>query len=171
MKHYSLVALTLAAVALAACDSANSVSGPSRQADFSVATNAATGSSTSASRVITSTGGFLFVGSHSLVVAPGAVNQPTLFTMSVVGNNAHVKLQAFQGNRWKDEVNTFSAPVILHLSYAGLSVVDPSHLTIAYLVDGTATGPREYIFSFVDTVHQTVTAAVPHFSDYTIATN
>lgn len=177
MKRNILSVLAIAALAFTACDSADQLSGPGRSNDYSVTTNdysPITNSGTvssSGSAIITSSGGVVTAGGHYLVVSAGAVSQPTLFQISVVGSNAHVKLQAFQGNKWRQEIHTFSAAVTLTLSYANYFSGDASRLKIAYLIDGTETGRLEYVTSTVDTVNRTVTATLPHFSDYSVVTN
>ena len=119
-----------------------------------------------------SEGGVLALLNHVLTVPAGAVDEPTLFSMTVIQNGyVEVELTAVPKSLlrrlffWRkiEEVN-FAVPVELSLSYANATnVTDPSRLKIMRV---KSDGNHEILPSTVDRENKTVTADLDHFSRY-----
>ncbi len=108
-------------------------------------------------------GGSLSVGPHTLVIPPGALDEPTTITMvlptDLVGVNAV---------RFKPAGLEFQAPAALTMSYANCTLVGnllPKR--IAYTTDNLQI--LYYLLSLGDPLSQTVTGQLNHFSAYVLA--
>lgn len=108
-------------------------------------------------------GGSLSVGPHTLVIPPGALDEPTTITMvlptDLVGVNAV---------QFKPAGLQFQTPAALTMSYANCSLAGnllPKH--IAYTTDNLQI--LYYLLSVTNLVGQTVTGQVNHFSAYVLA--
>jgi hypothetical protein len=122
-------------------------------------------------------GGVLALLNHVLNVPAGAVDEPTLFSMTVLQNGyIEVELTATPKSLlrrlffWRrvEEVN-FNVPVELSLSYANATnVTDPSRLKIMRV---NPDGRHEILPSIVDLENETVTAELDHFSRYCMIAN
>lgn len=122
-------------------------------------------------------GGTLTLLGHTLIVPPGAVNSPTLFTM-LIGLNGYVEvhLEALSPSLLGGLLNIggrgFRKPVRVTLSYANASNVgDPNDLVIVHLPGWWGYSTAEPLPSTVDPVRKTVTAELDHFSRYALASN
>ncbi|HEX2166843.1 MAG TPA: hypothetical protein VHG09_06345, partial [Longimicrobiales bacterium] len=124
-----------------------------------------------------SDGGLLSILNHVLAVPAGAVDEPTLFSMTVLQNGyVEVELTATPKSLlrrlffWRriEEVN-FNVPVELSLSYANATnVTDPSRLKIMRV---NPDGRHEILPSTIDYEKKTVTAELDHFSRYCMIAN
>lgn len=124
-----------------------------------------------------SDGGLLTLLNHILAVPAGAVDEPTLFSMTVLQNGyVEVELTATPKSLlrrlffWRriEEVN-FNVPVELSLSYANATnVTDPSRLKIMRV---NPDGRHEILPSTIDYEKKTVTAELDHFSRYCMIAN
>lgn len=120
--------------------------------------------------VFGSNGGTLSTGAHTLYVPAGAVSGPTIFAIQVVsGQNIYVQLRAYD-NKTGEPVTVFATPVKLTLSYSQTYFTEPSVLSVIYLPNGLS-GDMVPMPSTVDQTTQTVSAWLPHFSDYTLGEN
>jgi hypothetical protein len=127
---------------------------------------------TTLAKLLGSDGGVLALLNHVLTVPAGAVDEPTLFSMTVLQSGyVEVELTATPKSLlsrlffWRkvEEVN-FNVPVDLSLSYAkATNVTDPSRLKIMRVKPD---GRHEILPSVVDTENKTVTAELDHFSRY-----
>ncbi|HEX6259790.1 MAG TPA: hypothetical protein VFZ51_03985, partial [Woeseiaceae bacterium] len=128
----------------------------------------------SISGIIGLTGGVLRLGGHTLVVPPGAVTVPTLFTISLpldpyVNVDLTATVQTLLGGLLNVGGRGFEKPVALGLTYKrATNVTDPSKLFIAYV---PRYGAAEKLPSVVDQANKVVWAALPHFSKYCMATD
>jgi hypothetical protein len=124
-----------------------------------------------------SDGGVLALLNHVLTVPAGAVDEPTLFSMTVLQDGyVEVELTATPKSLlrrlffWRrvEEVR-FEKPVELTLSYANATnVTDPSRLKIMRV---NPDGRHEILPSTVDPETKTVTADLDHFSRYCMIAN
>ena len=109
-------------------------------------------------------GGSLSVGPHTLVIPPGALEEPTPITMILPTDLAGVNAVQF-----KPAGLQFRAPAALTMSYANcnlLGILVPKH--IAYTTDNLQI--LYYLLSLGgDLLGQSVTGQVNHFSAYVIA--
>jgi hypothetical protein len=116
----------------------------------------------STTKTIGTAGGSLSVGPHSLVIPPGALDEPTTITMTLptgLGVNA-VKFQP--------EGLEFQRPAVLTMSYANCSLLGrllPKR--IAYTTDQLQI--LYYLLSLDNLLSKDVTGTVNHFSAYVIA--
>ncbi|HEX6134102.1 MAG TPA: hypothetical protein VFZ24_09065 [Longimicrobiales bacterium] len=117
-------------------------------------------------------GGVLELLGHSITVPPGAVTEPTMFTMTVIQDGyIEVDLTATPKSllrrlfSWSNPQDVqFAVPVELSLTYErATNVTDPTRLKIMRLLPD---GRHEILPSTVDTVNKTVTAELDHFSRY-----
>jgi hypothetical protein len=117
---------------------------------------------------VNSQGGTLTVGGHMLYIPDRAVTKQTLFIMTVMpGDYIHVNLKAFA--RDGTPITTFTIPLWLGLSYAGVPGSADRHLTVTYLVDGTIDGATEKVASFMHPTMGMVFGQIKHFSSYSAA--
>jgi hypothetical protein len=117
------------------------------------------------SAVVSTSGGRLTLGQHTLVVPAGAVDGPTTFVMTKSSDALEVSLTATQSLLNDVGSRGFRKPVTLTLSYKNAESVsaDESKLRILWLKpDGT----QEAQPSTVDVQGRKVTADLSHFSDY-----
>lgn len=122
-------------------------------------------------------GGVLELLGHSIGVPAGAVDEPTIFSMTVIQNGyIEVDLTATPKSllkrlfSWgKTETVQFDRPVTLSLSYArATNVTDPTRLKIMRLLPD---GRHEILPSTVDLENKTVSAELDHFSRYCMISN
>ena len=118
-------------------------------------------------------GGVLSVGGHSVDVPPGAVLEPTLFTMLTPSTPViDVELNALVPDGLSGlirELAVFLQPVTLELSYAhARGAIDPDHLVIVRLLDD---GRYEVLPTQVDKLGKVIRAELDHFSKYAMASN
>jgi hypothetical protein len=117
-------------------------------------------------------GGSIHLEGHSLTVPEGAVEEPTVFTMTLRSDGyVGVDLSAVVGDIVDVGANGFpdGKEVTLSLTYAWASnVTDPSKLKIVQLLDDGTVDPLE---SKVQGAEKTVTAKLKHFSKYCLASN
>lgn len=120
-------------------------------------------------------GGSISLAGHQLTVPAGAVDAPTVFTMTLPSSGyVEVDLKAVQVTALGETVvEKFAQPVTLTLTYAWASnVTDPSALRILYMTDGTHDGGHELVADqSVDETGKTVSARLDHFSAYCMATD
>ncbi|HET8654830.1 MAG TPA: hypothetical protein VFL93_04910 [Longimicrobiaceae bacterium] len=128
------------------------------------------------SQLIGVDGGQISLLGATLIVPPGAVDSPTLFTLAVLPTgHVEVDLSAtvqtlLGGLLGGSQQETFARPVSLTLSYArATNVTDPAKLTVVYAPGLLGYSDLEPIPSTVDVEHKTVTAQLPHFSRYLLA--
>ena len=121
------------------------------------------------SNVFNKGGGRLEMGSHALVVPPGALNQRTRFVATItLGQHATLDLKAYSASTG-EEITQFGQDVYLALDYEALSWMgDPERLTVVYLVEGTVTGRKEKVASAVSPKTKKVVGRLKHFSVYTM---
>ncbi len=119
-------------------------------------------------------GGLLSVLGHSILVPPGAVDRPALFSIEVQRNGlVEVDLTA-TARDWRGRIidigeQGFDEPVTLTLSYErATNVDDPDDLVILRRLPG---GGFEELPTTVDRQNKTVSAQLDHFSRYCMATN
>jgi hypothetical protein len=108
-------------------------------------------------------GGSLSVGPHTLVVPPGALDEPTAITMVLPTNLGGVNAVQFQPAGLE-----FRTPAALTMSYANCSLLGnllPKR--IAYTTDNLQI--LSYLLSLDNLLSETVTGQVKHFSAYVIA--
>jgi hypothetical protein len=118
-----------------------------------------------ASQVIGLSGGSVHIAGHTLSVPAGAVEVPTVFTLTVVPNGTiEVELKAFQGLT-NVGAQGFARPIPVTLTYArATNATEPSRLSIMRIKDSDAT--HEVLPSVVSANGKTVTAHLSHFSRY-----
>jgi hypothetical protein len=126
--------------------------------------------------LISSDGGSVTSGAHSISVPNGAVNKSTTFSITALDEGyVEVYLTAIENAGSADEVNVGAQgfangkTVTLTLSYAeAADVTDPTKLVIVrYLADGELqTLPVTH-----DAANQTISAQLGHFSKYAMATH
>lgn len=127
------------------------------------------------SEVIGVSGGTISLLGHTLTVPPGAVNQPSVFTLLVLPTGyVEVDLTAtvsgLLGNLLNIGAQGFSTPVPVTLSYSrATNVKNPEDLTVVYLPGLLGYRNIQPVPSQVDTVNKTVTAELRHFSRYALA--
>jgi hypothetical protein len=175
-KRFRYLPVALTAVAIfAACDVTDSERFLAPDADLVTGSASDVARTSSAQQgnktygLISSSGGTLAIGGHSLVVPAGAVDQPTWFTLQIVEANAvHVRLKAWRASDGAPVTQFPNVPVRLKLDASRLDMLDPSGLVIVYLRDGTYWGAREKVVSAVDTSTWTVTGYLTHFSQYAL---
>lgn len=124
------------------------------------------------SKLIGVDGGSLSLAGHRLTVPAGAVDQPTLFTMTLVTNGyVEVDLSAeieLLGGLISVGADGFDEPVTLSLTYAWASdVEDPDDLVILRELDGDE--PYEVLPSTVAESGKVVITDLDHFSRYCMA--
>ena len=123
----------------------------------------------SISGVIGILGGTLNLGGHTLVVPPGAVTVPTLFTLTLptdkyVNIDLLATVQTLLGGLLNVGEKGFNKPVVLSMTYKrATNVTDPSKLFIAYM---PRYGAPEKLPSIVDQNKKLVYSVLPHFSKY-----
>lgn len=123
----------------------------------------------SISGVIGILGGTLRLGGHTLIVPPGAVTVPTLFTISLpldpyVNVDLLATVQTILGGVLNIGERGFRKPVVLGLTYSrATNVTDPSKLFNAYM---PRYGAPEKLPSWVDENNKVVYSILPHFSKY-----
>lgn len=128
---------------------------------------------TSLSAIIGMTGGVLKLGGHTVIVPPGAVKVPTLFTISLpldryVNVDLLATVQTLLGILNVGE-RGFGAPVFVGLTYSrATNVSDPSDLYIAYV---PKSGTYERMPSVVDQTNKVVWTKLDHFSKYCMASD
>jgi hypothetical protein len=117
-------------------------------------------------------GGELVLGGHKLVIPKRAVTRRTTFAMRLVpGDYIEVQLFAWDSKTFRP-VRQFERPVKLVLSYADASPKDENKLGVAYLPDNTPLGRQEKMGgTSVDKIRKTVSALLPHFSEFAITAN
>jgi len=164
MRRYFQFELLLAGVVsvLASCDSPdriNSVStapqrtvqaGPAlleeeQDAAAPVQNNSSATAPLQASRTIGAEGGWLVLQGvqgqavHKLWVSPGAVDRPTMFTITRVPSEyvmVQLKAQQVVNGKVVDVTPaSFAQPIMLSLSYAGTKLQNTQHLSIAQVAD------------------------------------
>ena len=124
------------------------------------------------SKLIGVEGGSVNLAGHTITVPAGAVDQPTVFTLTLATNgHVEVDLSATVTDLLGNAVDTgskgFRKPVTLSLTYAWASnVSDPSRLLILRLLDN---GKVEALPSTVQPTGKTVTVQLDHFSKYCLA--
>lgn len=117
-------------------------------------------------------GGELVVGNHKLVIPRRAVSRRTTFAMRLVpGDYIQVQLFAWDSKTFRPH-REFERPVKLVLSYADAQPEDENKLGVAYLPDNSPTGRQEKMGgTAVDKIRKTVSALLPHFSEFAITAN
>lgn len=123
-------------------------------------------------------GGSLKLAGHTLTVPAGAVDEPTLFTMTLVTNGfVEVDLSATipgaLGNLVDVGERGFNVPVTLSLTYGYASNVEREEegkLFILRLLGDYESPEHEKIESRVVSEGKTVTVELDHFSKYCLAT-
>lgn len=127
------------------------------------------------SRLIGPDGGSIHLAGHAIEVPAGAVDEPTLFTMTVLANgHVEVELTAVVTDVLGETVDVGEAgfgekSVALTLSYASAEDVDsPDDLLILRVLDDGVVEPLDVV---VDSERRTVTARLDHFSRYCLASN
>lgn len=131
------------------------------------------------SKLIGIDGGSLNLAGHKLTVPAGAVNQPTLFTMTLVTNGyVEVDLSAtvtdLLGNVIDVGEQGFNVPVTLSLTYAWASNVEKEEegkLLILRMKGEYHTDEHEELESAVETDSKGVSVVLDHFSKYCMASN
>jgi len=120
-------------------------------------------------------GGQITLLGHTLTVPAGAVSQPSIFTLTVLPTgyvevNLTATLTSVLGLVLNLGEQGFLKPVPVTLSYArATNVTDPSELTIVHAKGLLGYRYLEPVPSTVDTVTETVTAELEHFSRYLLA--
>ena len=128
----------------------------------------------SVSKTIGVDGGSLNVMGHSLVVPAGAVQQPTLFTMTLprlgyVEVELHATVTDLLGRLIDLGANGFDRPVTLSMTYArATNVDDPRDLVILHKLGNNK---YEVIPSVLDQDAKRLRAELEHFSGYCMASN
>jgi hypothetical protein len=127
------------------------------------------------SQLIGINGGQISLLGATLTVPAGAVDSPTLFSLIVLPTG-HVEVdlsatvQTLLGTLLGGRQETFGQPVSITLSYAhATNVTNPAKLTVVYAPGLLGYSGLEPIPSTVDLEHETVTAQLPHFSRYLLA--
>jgi hypothetical protein len=126
------------------------------------------------SKLIGIEGGSVNLAGHTIKVPAGAVEQPTLFTLTLATNGyVEVDLSATVTDLLGNTIDTgskgFKKPVTLSLTYAWASnVSDPSRLLILRMLGN---GKVEALNSTVQPTGKTVTVQLDHFSKYCVASN
>jgi hypothetical protein len=108
-------------------------------------------------------GGSLSVGPHTLVIPPGALDEPTAITMVLPTN-----LEGVNAVQFEPAGLQFQRPAALTMSYANCSLLGnllPKR--IAYTTDNLQI--LSYLLSLDNLLSETVTGQVNHFSAYVIA--
>lgn len=169
---------------LASCDSTEKIGSPlvapqlSLHAGPTLVEGALKGTPQKVSGVVDEKGGWVAltgngkngdVASHLLWVTPGAVDRPTVFTITIVSNKyVMVDLTAEQeidGKRVNIGHNGFAKPVLLALSYANATVRPAKRLSVVYVTD---TGDFVELPGGVNAGAKVVYANLAHFSRYAI---
>lgn len=125
-------------------------------------------------------GGLLAVLNHTLFVPEGAVDDPTLFVMSVLPDgHVHVDLRAFQRSWWWGWYDIgsqgFDQPVTLSLSYLGATNLPADKIDDLVILrmpegwDHEDDAVFEVVPSTVNPDGGTVSAELDHFSGYCLA--
>ena len=112
-------------------------------------------------------GGAISVGQHVLFVPAGAVDAPTVFTMTLAGDQVKASLSATR--LLPNDVGSagFAKPVKLTLFYGNATNVPADKpLQIVWLKADGSVVPQN---SYVDFNKRAVSADLGHFSDYAIA--
>jgi hypothetical protein len=185
-KAIGLFALTII-TALTGCDSAD------RLQDITTPTVAYDGGSNSSSKhqkrrllrrrlaklgeevasvEVNRNGGELTLGDHKLIIPRKAVERRTVFAMRVIpGDYIRVELFAWDAKTLR-RIEEFDKPIRLVLSYADASPMDENKLGVAYLADNDPEGRQERMGgTAVDRIKKTVSALLPHFSEFAITAN
>jgi hypothetical protein len=187
-KAIGLFALTLIAV-LSGCDSAHRLEGMTAPT-VAYDKGSDSGSSQSGRRAallrrrmaklgedvasveVNRSGGELTLGDHKLIIPKKAVEHRTIFAMRVIpGDYIRVQLFAWDAKTLR-RLEEFEKPVRLVLSYADASPMDENKLGVAYLQDNDPEGRQEKMGgTMVDRIKKTVSALLPHFSEFAITAN
>ena len=112
----------------------------------------------------------LSIGKYSLHIPAGSVKKPTTFRMTVTtGDVVKVDLHAYENNG--KIVSQFPKGLRLTMPYDYADVEDPSRLVLAYIVENSDGSYRivEAVETVADTVNETVSGTIFHFSAYTLA--
>lgn len=133
----------------------------------------------SVSKLIGVDGGQISLAGHRLTVPEGAVDQPTLFTVTLVTNGyVEVDLSAtvtdLLGNLVEvgTEENPFNEPVTLTLNYNRSPNVEEDvegDLIVLRMLGDTHDDPHEPLESEVDEEEGKVSTRLPHFTGYCVA--
>lgn len=110
-------------------------------------------------------GGTLSLRGARIVVPPGAVPEPTSFTIELPATEA-VELLASTGDGGH---YSFQAPVTVTLSLARCGSSSPSSGLAAWYFDPATGTVLQYMGGSVDAASQTFTFSTDHFSGYVIA--
>jgi hypothetical protein len=187
MKFSALSALALTLVAWG-CDSLNesALVGPNEAPSADVISLNTTSDSTSyklmansskttylLSEVVGPQGAYFESGKYSLAIPAGAVTEPTLFTVTVLGDGYYSA--EFHATRVDELGNTvdvgaqgFNVPLVVTFPYNAKKFPDPSKLAIAWLKDGTYTGELLPLTTVADKRQQKLSALLHHFSSYAV---
>jgi hypothetical protein len=113
-------------------------------------------------------GGWLNIGNHYLQVLPGAVNNPTRFTMTLrAGENFIVDLHAARPNG--QVVSQFPAgKVYLYMTYQDAIVYPSDHFAIGYLPTDSPEGGIEPQTVIQYPQYNAVGTMLTHFSAYAL---
>lgn len=131
------------------------------------------------SQLIGVEGGVLNLAGHTLSVPVGAVDQPTLFTMTLVTNGyVEVDLSATVTDLLGTVIDVgeqgFNVPVTLSLTYAWASNVEKEEdgkLFILRLLGEYESQEHEELESSVEVKGKDVTVLLDHFSKYCLASS
>lgn len=183
MKKFTRWASTLSMTALSlflwSCDNAPDAIQPELEPSALVVTSTsgrrfvvgreANATAQTASATIGSSGGFVRLGSHILVVSPNAVSAPTKFSMTRSAESPlRVKLTA--GRESENDVGArgFNAPVRLALYYANATQLpaDKSSIEVIYF---RPDGLVEEMSTQLDIYGNFAVATLPHFSLFGLA--
>ena len=117
-------------------------------------------------------GGELVLGEHKLIIPKKAVERRTIFAMRVIpGDYIRVELYAWDAKSLRT-IEDFDKPIKLVLSYADASPQDENKLGVVYLVDNSPDGRQLRMGgTSVDLIKKTVSALLPHFSEFAITAN
>lgn len=172
LRHSRPLAALALSAALWGCDGATGALGPGgarmdaapggsgytvvKEKDITVGTVTA---------VIGVAGGRMTLGKHVLSVPAGAVDAPTTFVMTRVGDDLRFSLTATQLLLNDVGSRGFKAPVTLTISYqdAATPPLDETKLRIIWIQSATA---QQVQASTVDVTGKKVSAGLSHFSDY-----
>jgi hypothetical protein len=123
------------------------------------------------SHLIGREGGRLTLGLDELVVPPGAVKQPTTFTMTrEIGPHIMVELNAFD-RKTGAVVDTFDKPVELKLSYRFARVSNPERLVVLWLKDARSDGELVPMPTTVLPKTKYIVGSLMHFSQFAMGLN